>query len=138
LSDSSNNQIELIGAKLNAPPFGATLDGIAGSPGATPVKVHVDAFGLAVPNASVRLLNANDPATGATAMCATGAGADPGSILTDANGDGICTPVFGSISGAGNLTVLIGGVDPAAVDPNAQGYVGRTTPIGYKELGGLT
>src|SRR5207253_2392205 len=136
LSDSTNNTRQFVLARLEAPPFGTTLEGIAGSPGTTPIKVHVDASGLAVANASVRLLNINDRATGATAMCATGPGADPGSVLTDANGDGICTPVFGSISGAGNVTALIGGVDPSAVDPAGRGYVGIDRPIGYVEVGG--
>src|SRR5207237_362687 len=101
---------------LDSPPLGVTLNGTAGAPFATPVKVHVDSLGFPLAGVSVRLLNSNvDPVTnvinGASASCATGAGADPGSVLTDANGDGICTIVFGPISGAGSFTALVGGVD---------------------------
>jgi hypothetical protein len=103
LTDAFNHQLQFINARLDSPAIGVTLQGTSGSPSTTPVKIHVDAFGIPIPGVSVRLLNTNDPATTASAACATGANADPGSVLTDANGDGICTPIFGNISGNSTL-----------------------------------
>jgi uncharacterized protein (TIGR03437 family) len=152
LSDAANHSLQYVLARLDAPPIGTTLEGFAGGPGAAPIKVHVDAFGRNVANASVRLFR--DPveygalstddlptraallATQASALCATGPGADPGSVLTDTNGDAVCTPVFGSVAGTGNVRVLVGGVDPLAVDPIARDLVGTTTAIGYSQVGG--
>ena len=49
--------------------------------------------------------------------CVTGAGADPGSVLTDANGDATCTPLFGSALGYGQSVVaLVGGVNSSVVN----------------------
>ena len=48
---------------------------------------------MPVPNVSVRILN-DDPKTLPSASCATAPGADPGSVLTDANGDATCYPGF--------------------------------------------
>jgi uncharacterized protein (TIGR03437 family) len=153
LSDVTNHALQYILARLDAPPLGTTLEGIAGAPGATPVKVHVDAFGTPIPNASVRLFR--DPidlgalptddlptrvsllASQPSALCATGPGADPGSVLTDAKGDAVCTPVFGNIAGIANVRVLVGGVDPYAADPIARDLVGTPTVIGYSQVGGF-
>lgn len=153
LSDAGNHSLQYILARLDAPPIGTLLEGTAGSPGAIPIKVHVDAFGRPIPNASVRLfraptdfglLDSDDLASRVaalanqpSALCVTGAGADPGSVLTDANGDGVCTPVFGSIAGTANIRVLVGGIDPIAVDPQVRDLVGTQNVIGYSQVGGV-
>jgi uncharacterized protein (TIGR03437 family) len=124
LSLLTNNQLQFINAILTSPQQGTTLTGTANATGTSPVLVHVDAFGAPIQGASVRLLNANDPATSASAACQTAPGADIGSVLTDAFGNASCTPIFGSIAGQGNITVLVGGVDAT---PNS----GTTVPIGY-------
>jgi uncharacterized protein (TIGR03437 family) len=114
LTDPNANNIPLVFAKLQAPDQGVVLSGTAGAPATIPIKVHVDgSAGGPIQGVSVRLLNANDPASGATANCATGAFADVNAVLTDVNGDASCTPVFGPISGAGSFSVLVGGFDPA-------------------------
>jgi len=143
LSSSTNAELQFINARLDSPAIGTSLTGIAGGTSSIPVKVHVDAFGIPIANASVRILKAplsadadpaNPPKT-ATAACATGPGADLGSVLTDQNGDATCTPTFGSISGSSTVTVLVGGVDPAASP--APEFAGTATPIGYWQSAGI-
>jgi uncharacterized protein (TIGR03437 family) len=113
----TNTQTQLIFAAVQSPGSGTVFTGTTGAPAAQKITVHVDAFGTPVPNASVRLLNNNDPAKAASASCATGAGADPGSVLTDSTGSAVCTVIFGPIAGTGSFTVIVGGVDPAGA-PN--------------------
>ena len=116
--------IQLVNTRLDAP-IGTPLTGPAGTTGTSPIQVHIDAFGLAVPNVSVRLqspeittasgqvvLDPNAP----SASCATAPGADPGSVLTDANGNATCYPVFGPAPGSGTISALIGGLDPIEFD----------------------
>jgi uncharacterized protein (TIGR03437 family) len=116
--------IQLVNTRLDAP-IGTVLTGPAGTTGTSPIQVHIDAFGLAVPNVSVRLqspeittasgqvvLDPNAP----SASCATAPGADPGSVLTDANGNATCYPVFGPAPGSGTISALIGGLDPIEFD----------------------
>jgi uncharacterized protein (TIGR03437 family) len=136
LSDSQNHQLQFINARLDSPAIGVILTGTAGGTGSAPIKMHVDAFGIPITNASVRILNGGDPATTASAACATGAGADLGSVLTDQNGDATCTPIFGPVSGNSNITVLVGGVDPAASP--APELSGTAVPIGYFQSGIVT
>ena len=103
---------------------GDTIKGNAGSTSTVQFKVQVYAQGTStpvVPNVSLRLVpNQNSP----TISCATGSGADPGSVLTDMTGSATCTAVFGSTTGFGSFYVLVGGV--ASVGYNvggpAQGY----------------
>jgi uncharacterized protein (TIGR03437 family) len=112
-SGSSNAATQLVFAAVQSPGVGTNFTGTTGAPAAQKITVRVDAFGAPVPNASVRLLNGNDPTKNASASCATGAGADPGSVLTDSTGTAVCTVVFGSIAGSGSFSVIVGGVDPA-------------------------
>src|ERR1035438_6393251 len=51
-----------------------------------------------------------------SASCATAPGADPGSVLTDANGNATCYPVFGPAAGSGPISVIVGGLDPLEFD----------------------
>ena len=91
---------------------GDTLTGAAGSTSATQFEISVYAPGSVygiVPNISLRLVpNQGSP----TISCATGAGADPGSVLTDQNGNAICNAILGSTIGFGSFYALVGGVDP--------------------------
>jgi uncharacterized protein (TIGR03437 family) len=112
LPSSQGTQTQLIFAAVNSPIAGTNFTGTTGAPSATKINVHVDAFGTPVANASVRLLNTNDPSTGASVSCATGAGADPGAVLTDSTGNAQCTVIFGPIAGSGSFSVIVGGVDP--------------------------
>ena len=71
---------------------GDLLTGAAGSTSNTQFQVQVYAAALdtGVPNVSLRLIpNQANP----TISCATGAGADPGSVLTDSNGIATCTAI---------------------------------------------
>ena len=59
-----------------------------------------------------------------TISCATAAGADPGSVLTDATGTATCTAVLGSTTGFGSFYALVGGVASLGYNQGApaQGY----------------
>ena len=113
LSDNFASQI--VYSRLDNPAPGSVLSGPAGSVATDPIKIHVDGRGVPVPNVSVRILNPS-PTTQPSASCQTQAGADPGSVLTDVNGDAVCYPVFGTITGRGNVSALVGGLDPAQFD----------------------
>lgn len=103
-----------------------TLTGTAGGTGSPNIQVQVQDFtGAPVPNVSLRLIPAPGYTPGASVSCATGAGADIGSALTDATGVATCTPVFGPIPGNGSFVVLVGGV------ANAKNGTG---PIGYLQF----
>lgn len=100
--------IQVIGYPFDVDAFKRT----AGSTG-TPITVHAAGSGLVftgtvgvLPNVSVRLVNYQ---SSPTVMCATGANADPGSVLTDSNGDASCSPMF-SGSGSGQFAILVGGL----------------------------
>ncbi len=60
--------------------------------------------GTPVQGASVRLINFQ---SSPFATCATGQGADPGSVLTDASGNATCNPVFTG-TGQGSFVVAVG------------------------------
>ena len=112
-TSNSNAATALVFARILSPGVGTSFIGTTGGTDATKISVHVDGLGgQPVQGVSVRLLNTNNPSSGATASCATGVGADPGSVLTDATGLAVCTVVYGPISGNGAFTVIVGGVDP--------------------------
>jgi uncharacterized protein (TIGR03437 family) len=77
--------------------------------------MHVANTYSPIPGVSIRLV---DPRGGTPAMtCVTGNGADPGSVLTDANGDAFCTPLFASAVGNSQaVLVLVGGVNSSVVN----------------------
>jgi uncharacterized protein (TIGR03437 family) len=130
---------QLVSSQLTSPPLGdigySLGSGPAGSTGSTPVQVLVTSFATPIPNVSVRLLN-SDPNSQPSAMCATQPGADPGSVLTDATGTATCTPIFGSISGKGALSVLVGGLDPIVYDYSKTGQP-LTGAIAYDQFAGV-
>jgi uncharacterized protein (TIGR03437 family) len=103
---------------------GDTLNGTAGSTATAQFKVQVYAQGTtlpAVPNVSLRLVpNQTSPSI----SCATAAGADPGSVLTDSNGTAVCTAIIGPTTGAGQFSALVGGVA-------SFGYNQGGAPVGY-------
>ncbi len=122
LSDS-NNGIVIVLSRFDGP-IDTGLKGPAGSTGTVPIQIHVDGRGTPVPGVSVRILSPEvtlagvvmlDP-TKPSASCATGPGADPGSVLTDSNGNATCYPVFGSVAGTGTVSALVGGLDPIEFD----------------------
>ena len=127
LTDINSGSL-LILTSLNAPPVGTVLTGPAGTTGTVPIQVHVDGFGTPVPGISVRILNAEvTSASGQvvispdypSANCVTGPGADPGSVLTDSNGNAVCYPVFGPVPGNSPVSVLVGGLSPTEFDQTA-------------------
>jgi adhesin/invasin len=103
------------GASLNQ----AALSAPSGAMLSTPIQVHVASgeLGSGVPNVSVRLFNAQS--SPGLSCAAQGGYADPGSVLTDSNGDANCYPLLGG-SGAGSFNVLVGGVATASVSGAAQ------------------
>ena len=131
LSPTFQQRQQIVFSRLDAP-FGTALTGPAGSTGTDPIQVHVDGYGTPVPNVSVRILSpvSPDPKTLPSASCATGPGADPGSVLTDANGNATCYPVFGPVAGSGPVSVLVGGLDPAEFDQSITTQP-LAAPIGY-------
>lgn len=109
------------------PITGTTITGTAGGQGYTyngqkftALRIGVFGGGTGLPGVNVRLVsNQSSPSV----SCATGAGTDPGSVLTDSTGYANCVPVFGPGSGNGQFYIQIGGIAPT--DP--------TAPLGYLE-----
>jgi uncharacterized protein (TIGR03437 family) len=120
LTDPVFSNQQLVFSQLIAPQAGTQLKGPAGGTGTDPIKIHVDGRGTPIPNVSLRILS-DDPQNQPSANCATAPGADPGSVLTDANGDATCYPVFGPVAGNGPVSALLGGLVP-------EEYVGITPP----------
>ncbi len=117
-------------------PQGSTpLSGPAGGTGTDPIRVHIDGGGIGVPGVSLRILNP-DPKTLPSASCATSPGADPGSVLSDANGDATCFPVFGPIAGNSPVSILVGGLDPAQFDQTISPQP-LTEPLAFDQYVGI-
>ncbi len=135
-NSTNGNSPQLVQVQLESPNSGCaacispgdTLTGPAGSVSATQFKVQVfvpNSSIPVVPNVSFRLVsNQSSP----TISCATGAGADPGSVLTDSTGQALCTAVLGPTTGSGTFYALTGGV--ASV-----GYNQGNPPQGYSQSG---
>jgi len=112
----------------DAPTFGGqllsitTLSANVGTTLATPIQTQVAGTENAsngVSNVSVRILNAQ---ASPTLTCANQGGyADPGSVLSDSQGNTNCFPVFGG-SGSGTFYIMVGGV------PEAPGADPKTVP----------
>ncbi len=113
-------------ATIVAAPSGS-LAGAAGGTGNPNIQVQVQDFlGDPIPNVSMRLAPAQGYSPGASVSCATGAGADTGSVLSDSTGAATCTPVFGPTPGNGSYIILVGGV--ANAQRNGSG------PLGYLQF----
>uniref|UniRef100_Q01Q38 Ig domain protein, group 1 domain protein n=1 Tax=Solibacter usitatus (strain Ellin6076) TaxID=234267 RepID=Q01Q38_SOLUE len=139
LTDNSQGGAQLVFSRVDSPTNGDIGKSIGSGPAGTtapvPIKVHIDARGTPIPNVSVRLLN-DDPATLPSATCMTQPGADPGSVLTDANGDATCNAVFGPIPGKGALSILVGGLDPLNYAyPTAS--IPLTSAVAYDQFAGI-
>ena len=96
----------LNGQILDATP----LVGNTGTQMIQPIKVHVAGQGLAsggVANVSVRLV-AKQSSPSFKCAAVGGTSADPGTVLTDNQGNANCYPVFGG-SGNGQFLVVVGG-----------------------------
>jgi uncharacterized protein (TIGR03437 family) len=113
---------------------GDTLTGPAGSTSTNQfqVQVYVPGSGNGVPNVSLRLVsNQSSP----TVSCATGPGADPGSVLTNANGIATCTAILGTSTGdvPQAFYFLVGGV--TAAYSQAVGPTGLPVAVGFSSSG---
>jgi uncharacterized protein (TIGR03437 family) len=131
LTDAVNHFQSFLRIVVTSPDQGSVLTGASGGPASPPIQVHIDSTGTPVSNISVRLVSTNDPTVGASAVCATGPGADPGSVLTDTNGNAVCSPILGPIPGSGTITVLVGG-DLDATPANQP-----TIAAGFQRPGGF-
>ena len=104
----------------NSPPtFGGqnlasiTLSANVGTTLATAIQTQLGGEGgVGVPNISVSILN--DQSSPTLTCAAQGGYANPGSVLTDSQGNSNCFPVFGG-SGSGTFYVLIGGVPGTSI-----------------------
>ena len=93
----------------------------SGTQGSAPIQLFVGGAGVAstgVPGISMRLVNNQ---TSPTITCATGANADPGAVLTNANGLASCTPIFGGV-GSGSYSVIVGGVASSDLTQEPAGF----------------
>jgi adhesin/invasin len=132
--------------EANAPLFngtglsGVTLSAAIGTTLSTPIQTQIAGLEIAsngVPNVSVRIVNQQSTPT---ITCTTGAGfADPGSVLSDSQGNTNCYPTF-SGSGSGTFTVMIGGVPGADVCNNGSGpvpcYLQQFGPYNFTSMPG--
>ena len=144
-SDTGAQSVTARPAWFPGPP--PTLTGPAGSPGTTPIQITVYSAGTAVPHVSVRIfspevtmdsglvvVNPDLP----SASCVTDPGADPGSVLTDTSGNATCYPVFGPVAGSGNVSALVGGLDPIEFDQSlAPSGTGLSGPTAYAQATGI-
>lgn len=94
---------------------GSTINGPVNSVYGSSFVMQVSTItGTPVPNVSVRFYPEAVTLPGPTIMCQTPSGtyADPGSVLTDQNGNGTCVPVFGPTPGStpNHFGLLVGGV----------------------------
>jgi uncharacterized protein (TIGR03437 family) len=117
-----------VGVYVASPIVGVGISGTAGLTAAPQVQVSVKALtGAGVPGVSVTILNSDNTSGPSTtvpsAYCATGAGANPYAVLTDATGMATCTPILGGVSGTGTISVLVGG------DVSSPNY--NNLPAGY-------
>jgi uncharacterized protein (TIGR03437 family) len=149
---SSNNssvvftetQSELVsgasGVQASSPQFGAaslasaTLSANVGATLSTPIQTRVAGAGIAssgVPNISVRILN--EQASPALGCASQGGYADPGSVLSDSQGNTNCYPVFNG-SGTGTFYLLVGGVP--GTDISTALYLQEFGPFTFTSVAG--
>ncbi len=140
--NNNNGQSALVGIQLDTPATnppcpncnkqpGDLLTGSVGTTSTTIFQITAYSIGTVlpqVPNVSFRLVpNQSTPSI----SCATGAGADPGSVLTDASGTAVCSVILGSSAGFGSFYALGGGV--ASVGYNQGG-----SAAGYFQSGNFS
>jgi uncharacterized protein (TIGR03437 family) len=96
----------LLTTSLVYPPAGqgVVFSGPAGSTGAQPISITVGQInGPGVPGISLAIATDAGSGTGGTISCKEGP-----YVLTDANGNASCTPLFGKM-GTGTFTIIVGG-----------------------------
>jgi uncharacterized protein (TIGR03437 family) len=97
---------------------GEPLTGAAGTTGSAPLQLSVSPTrGGGVANVSVQLVNLQDASVGPVVNCAGTAGGEANTVLTDANGQATCSPVFGGIPGRGQFYILVGAGGVTPPDP---------------------
>lgn len=126
--------------QTNPPQFGGmqlggiTLSAGAGTTLSTPIQTNIGGVGIAsngVPNVSVRILNQQ---SSPTVTCVTGGNnADPSSVLSDAQGNTACYPIFTG-SGSGKFYLLVGGVP--GTDIGTALYLQLVGPFSFNSLAG--
>ncbi|HVN05681.1 MAG TPA: hypothetical protein VMT86_14765 [Bryobacteraceae bacterium] len=89
-----------------------SLPALTGTDGQTltsmPIQVTVTGFYGGLSGIAVTM-QATTNSTGLTVGCATQAGQQPGTVLTNSSGIATCTPVLGNAIGKGNYSLSIGG-----------------------------
>jgi hypothetical protein len=107
-----------------------TLSANVGTTLTTAIQTQVVGQGRnGAPNVSVRILN--DQSSPTLSCAYQGGYADPGSVLSDSQGNTNCFPVFGG-SGTGTFYVLVGGV------PGANLCTNGTAPCDLQSFGPYT
>jgi len=138
-SSSGSSEIEAEPPQYNGAELGdAPLSAPNGTTLRIPIKELVAGLGQAsngVPNVSVRIINQQATPT----LTCTGdnnavPNADPGSVLTDAQGNASCYPIF-SGSGTGTYYIAIGGVAGGSVGNGAL-YFSALGPLTFTSLPG--
>jgi uncharacterized protein (TIGR03437 family) len=122
-------------AFIQQPTFsGEIFAGAQGEKSSKVIQIHLAAYnGLAtsaIPNAAIQLLNLQDPNTGPAVAClSTDPNAGFGTVLTDANGNATCTPVFGgqpcsspTANSCGQFVVAYGGLALPLVSVTPAGF----------------
>jgi len=130
-SSASSAQIQAQPPQFSGHELGdAPLSYPTGTTLSIPIIERVAGLGLAsngVPNIAVRIINQQ---SSPTLTCVTaGANADPGSVLTDAQGYASCYPVFGGV-GTGSYYLTIGGVAGGTVGNGAM-YFAELGPFSF-------
>ena len=113
--------------------FDANLSAPIGTTLSTPIQTLVAGLGVAsngVGNVSIRILNLQ---TAPTLTCVTLGAADPGSVLSDAQGNTNCYPTFNG-SGTGQFYLLIGGVP--GTDVSSALYLQEYGPYTFTSIPG--
>jgi uncharacterized protein (TIGR03437 family) len=122
LADPTNPQFPAVyvtlGTFVQSLLAGQPLNGQEGSTGSTPIQIYVTASrGGGIPNVSVQLVNYLNQ--NPVVNCASAAGADVNTVLTNANGLATCSPVFGGLAGTGQFEILVGAGGVLPSDPTA-------------------
>ncbi|MGA2134475.1 MAG: hypothetical protein ABSH50_19465 [Bryobacteraceae bacterium] len=84
-----------------------SLTGGVGQTSSTTITISVFTNYGPLPGVQVKMTSGatNQPTVG----CATQVGQQAGTLLTDATGTAICTPVFGNVIGSGSYSIVVGG-----------------------------
>lgn len=85
-----------------------SLSGAVGQTGTTNITISVTTSSFApISGVQVRLQSGSSSQPNVT--CTTQPGQQAGTVLTDATGTAVCTPVFGGVLGNGSYSIIVGG-----------------------------